>query len=115
MVYQRSSSCFAVAASNTNHFRPGVTACKLNFADNRSVLFEQFLNHRSLFGYSRAFDNFVGIENFLFGVVPFLPFNMMVIEYFLILFMNGRHVRYKYIKALLPGQNGSSCAALSSS
>ena len=79
------------------------------------VLPDKFLNHRGLFRYSRALDNLVSIEYFLFSVVPFLPFNVVLIKYFLVLFMDGRHVRYEYVEALFLGQHGSSCAALSGS
>ena len=61
MVYQRSGSGFTITSCDTYHLRVGVSACKLNFADNRNIMFYNLFYHRNLFRNARTFNHFVCI------------------------------------------------------
>ena len=49
----------------------------------------QFQDDRSIIRDTGAFDNLVGIQNEFFGMVSFFPVNLMAVEKFLILVLDG--------------------------
>ena len=63
VVNQRCRCCLAVASGNANHLGIGISACKLDFRNDRNVVFLYLYNHRSVVGNSRALYNLVGIKD----------------------------------------------------
>ena len=115
MIDQRGGRCLAVAARDADHFGMSIPSGELNLADDMRVLSHQFLHHRSLFWDARAFDDLVGIQDFLLGVMTFLPFDLMVVKQFLVLVLDRRSVRYENIETFFLCQYGGSCTALAGS
>ena len=56
------------------------------------ALFLDFQNHRGCIRNAWALDDLIGIEDLGLRVLPFLPFDMTVVEHLLILVGNLRHV-----------------------
>ena len=84
VVYERGGSGLSVAARYAHHLGVGVTACKLDLADDVDALGHGFLDHRCLLGYARTLYDLVGSEDALLAVVLLLPLYVVVVEHLLI-------------------------------
>ena len=90
----------------------GISSGKLYLADDVRTPSDELLHHRSLVRNARTLDHLVGIEDSLLCMMPFLPLDVVVVKQFLILVLDGSHVRNEHFEPFLLGQNGSSCTAL---
>ena len=111
MIYQRGGGSFAIAPGDAHHFCVGVSAGKLNLADDVNTFLDGFLHHWRFFRDTRTLDNLVGIKYLFFRMLPLFPFNLAFIEHRLVLVFDGRHIRHKHLKALLLGQCGGTYSA----
>ena len=103
----------SVTSRDTDHLRVRVTAGKLYLADDVRALCHELLDHRSFLGDARTLDDLVGIEDFLFRVMLLFPFDAVVVEQFLVLVLDGRHIRHEDVEALFFSQYGGTGSALS--
>ena len=96
---------FPIRACNTNHFGMGVSSGKLNLVDDGNPCLSGFHNHRSCFWNTWALDDFLGIQNLLFCMMPFFPLNGVLLQHTLVLWFYGTHVTDKDLKAFLECQH----------
>ena len=61
VIDQRSSCGLAIATCDADHLGICISAGKFYFADDRSTLCHQFLNHRSFLRNARALDDFISV------------------------------------------------------
>ena len=115
VVDQGSCCSLSVRTCNTDHFGISIASGKLNLGDHRCALSFQFQDDWGIIRDTGAFDNLVGIQNELFGMVSFFPGNMMAVEKFLIFVLDGGHVRNKRLKSFYFCEYGCTCAAFASS
>ena len=115
VVDQGSRCSLSVRTCNTDHFGISIASGKLNLGDHRCALSFQFQDDWGIIRDTGAFDNLVGIQNELFGMVSFFPGNMMAVEKFLIFVLDGGHVRNKRLKSFYFCEYGCTCAAFASS
>ena len=99
VVDERRGCGLAIRARNANHLGVGVASGKFYLADDVYSLVDGLFYHWRFFWYARAFYYFVGIKNALFGVLLFLPFNVMVVEHSLIFVFYCRHVAYEHVES----------------
>ena len=112
VVDERGGRGLTVGTGDADHLGVGVSTGELDFGDDVNPLLPYFLNHWRLVGYSRALDDFVGIEDFLLRMLFLFPLNVVVVEQFLIFVLNFSEVGHEDLKSLLLCENGSSCSAL---
>ena len=103
---------FPIAARDADHLGIGIPAGEFNLADNVCALFHEFSDHRGFFGNARALDDLVGIEDFLFRMVPLFPFDAMVVEQLLVFVLDGGHIGNEHIESFLLCQYGCTGSAL---
>ena len=115
MVDKTSRCGLTIRTRNTDHLRVGVAPGKLYLANDMDTLLLNFDNHRSSVGNTRTLDNLIGIQNLFLCMTAFLPTNLVVVHQFFILVVDFRHVAHKHVKALLLGQDSSTCSAFTSS
>ena len=82
----------AVGTRDTDHLRCGVATGKLNLADDGNALLNGLADHRGCVGNSGTLDDFIGIQDELLGMVPFLPRDAPFIEHLLVFVDYLRHV-----------------------
>ena len=75
----------------------------------------QFLNDRSFIRYSGAFYYFIGLQNQLFSMLFFLPFNIIIIKQFFVFRFYLTHIRNKNIISLFFPQHSCASTAFTSS
>ena len=92
MIDERCGGGLTIRASDANHLRVGVSASELNLTEDMNTFTDDFLNHGSGIGDAWTLDNLVGIENLFLCVLSFFPFNLVVVQQFLIFVGNLRHV-----------------------
>ena len=93
VVDKRGCGSFTIRTCDANHLRVCITTSKLNLADDMDAFCDDFLNHRSGIGNTRTLDNLICIQNLLFCVLTFFPLNLVVIQLFLVLVGNLRHLK----------------------
>ena len=114
VVCKHGSRCLTITSGDTDHFRVGVSSGKFYFGDDMRPLRFQFLDHRSLIGYSGTFDDLVGIQNVGFGMLSFFPTDSVGVEHILILGFDRRKVGNEHVKSFCLRQHGCTCTAFSS-
>ena len=115
VIDERSGGGFAVASRDANHAGIGEACGIFNFADDGNVSFAQFHNHRCRGRNAGAFDDFVGIEDFGFGVTALFPCDGVVVEERLVARLNWSHVGDEHVAALATCEDGGTHAALGGS
>ena len=106
---------FPLLPCDAKHFGMGVAGCKLDFADDGDATAIGFCHQGGGVGDAGTFHNFIGIQNFAFGMSAFLPGKSVCIEEVFILLLDVSHVGYENFISLLLCQNGGSNTAFSSS
>ena len=79
MIDQRGGRGFTIRTSDTYHLGIGITACELYFADDVDSFLVGLLDHGSSLRDTRTLDNLLGIQNLLFCMLAFFPFDLVVI------------------------------------
>ena len=115
VVNERSSGSLTVRTCNTNHFSVCITSGKFYLGDDRDTFLFQFQNQRRVIRDTGAFYHLIGIEYQLFGMLSFLPSNVIPVQQFLVFVFNGGHIGYERIETLNFGEYGSSRAAFACS
>ena len=106
MVDQGSSRCLSVRTGDTDHFGIGIASGELDFGDDRCTLGFQFQDQRGFIRDTGAFDHLIGIQNEFFGMMSFLPGNMVAVKEFFILILDNGHIRNKCFKSFYFGEYG---------
>ena len=115
VVDQGSSRCLSVGTGDTDHFCIGIASGKLDFGDNRCTLGFQFQDQRGVIRDTGAFNHLIGIQNEFFGMMSFLPGNMVAVQKVLILILDSGHIRNKCFKSFYFGEYGCTSAAFTGS
>ena len=115
MVDQRSGCGLAIGTSNANHYGIGIASSQLYLRDDGDLAFTQFHNERRIIRNTRTLHHFIGIQNFLFTMVSFFPFNVVFIHLGLVLVLNASSIRHKGVEAFQLSKYGSSRTTLGSS
>jgi hypothetical protein len=104
VIGEGSSSGLAIGTGNAYAFGFGKIAGPFYLTDNRNIFSSGFLHHLSRIRYTRAFDDAVGCEYPVFGMLAFFPFYLVLLQFTLVFVLNSAFVRYKYAIALYFGQ-----------
>jgi len=97
VVDERGGRCLAIAACDADHLGMRVSSGELYFTDDGYSTLDGFLHDGCLVGYAGAFDDFVCVEYFPFGVCAFFPRDVSAVEHLLVTVLDGRHVGDEHV------------------